>query len=134
MFAAVQTSVNEQIRAILSESFHANETKSFRLAKTFYASCLNETSIEMNAIRQLTNMLKEFGGWPVLEGDNWHEIHWVEIIKMFRQTGIDVSTIFSLVVATDERNSTKRVLVVSFSGNFWIIVKKIERNAIFVSD
>lgn len=115
MFAAVQSSVNEQVRAILSEAFHTNEMKSFRLAKTFYKSCLNETTIEKNAIQQLADMLKEFGGWPVLEGDAWHENHWVEIVKMLRQKGVDVSTIFSLVVAADERNSTKRILVVCFS-------------------
>lgn len=44
-FTEVQDKVEEQLRTILTEEPYPNESKAFRLAKTFNRACLNETAL-----------------------------------------------------------------------------------------
>lgn len=113
--AIVSDFTQEQIRIILNEPPQLNEPKSIQLVKQFNAACMNQTIIENRAIMPLSELLESFGGWPVVKGNAWSEddFDWVETMKQFRRTGIDVNFIFSFVIQTDPKNSTKRVLTVS---------------------
>lgn len=44
-FTQVQDKVEEQLRRILTEAPRQNESKPFKLAKTFTSACLNETAL-----------------------------------------------------------------------------------------
>lgn len=44
-FTQVQDKVEEQLRTILTEEPYPNESKAFRLAKTFNRVCLNQTAL-----------------------------------------------------------------------------------------
>ena len=43
--------------------------------------------IEEVGLDPLKTMLKEMGGWPILEGDNWDEnkFSWIETVYTFRR-------------------------------------------------
>lgn len=82
---------------------------------------------------------KSLGGWPVIEGDNWDESQWswTKSVKDFRAKGYSADYLrkpldsllflfiflnrnFSLIsvdfsVGTDLKNSTRRIIDVSFS-------------------
>lgn len=118
IFGSVQNLVNVQLSTVLSEPSQPNESKSFRLAKTFYSSCLNETYIEEHGLQLIADILKELGGWPVVEGDSWleNEFDWIETTKKFRRMGFGTDGIFSLRIETDLKNSTRRVLIVSWTN------------------
>ena len=54
----------------------------FKQAKDHYMACMDLDNLDLIGIQPLKDMLKEFGGWPVLE-DNWDEsnFNWYVIIK-----------------------------------------------------
>ena len=45
-----------------------------------YKACMDTDKIEKIGLQPLKDMLKELGGWPVLEGDSWDEenFSWIE--------------------------------------------------------
>lgn len=116
LFTIVESLVREQLRTIISEPPKFNESKPIRLAKQFYASCLNKTVIEERGIEPLVDILDELGGWPILKGDAWsnHNFDWIEMIKKIKRIGLNHNTIFTLSVDTDWKHSNRRVLVVSY--------------------
>lgn len=111
-FSVVRDKVQDQLRVIINEEEQANESKPFLLAKRLNKACLNKTIIEQRGIKPLADMLESYGGWPAVKGDLWSEdtFDWLEMIKKFRQTGLDTSIIFSFAVVTNLKNSTARVL------------------------
>lgn len=127
-FSVVRDKVQDQLRVIINEDEQPNESKPFVLAKRLNKACLNKTIIEQRGIKPLADMLESYGGWPAVKGDLWSEdtFDWLEMIKKFRQTGLDTSIIISFAVTTNLKNSTARVLdvgvrlgtVVRFCVNF----------------
>lgn len=115
-FSAVRDLVQEQLRTIINEPVQANESKPFRLAKNFNLACLNKDVIEERGIKPLADILESYGGWPVVKGDSWSDaiFDWVEVIKKFRRMGLDTYIVFSFSVQTDLKNSTRRVMDVSY--------------------
>lgn len=114
-FSVVRDEVQEQLREIINEDEQPNESKPFLLAKRLNKACLNKTIIEQRGIKPLADMLESFGGWPVVKADLWSAdtFDWLEMVKKFRQTGLETSIIFSFAVTTNLKNSTARVLDVS---------------------
>ena len=57
--------------------------------------------------------LKKFGGWPLIEGDNWKErnFSW-NMPSEFMKNGYHWGYIFALNIGTDAKNSTRRVISV----------------------
>jgi hypothetical protein len=46
---------------------------SYQLARDFYKSCTDEERREELGIQPILDKLKEFGGWPVVEGKGWQQ-------------------------------------------------------------
>lgn len=114
-FSVVRDKVQDQLRVIINEEEQPNESKPFLLAKRLNKACLNKTIIEDRGIKPLADILESYGGWPVVKGDLWtgENFNWLDMIKRFRQAGLDTSIIFSFSVTTNLKNSTSRVLDVS---------------------
>lgn len=115
-FTEVEHLVSEQLRPIISEPPKLNESKAIRFAKYFYASCVDQDEFtDGHAVQQITDILDELGGWPVVKGDTWQEssFDWAETVKRFRRLGLKTKAIFLLNIATDPKNSSRRVLFVS---------------------
>lgn len=113
-FSFLSDVIQEQLHEIMSEPSSKDELKPYQLAKDFYLACLNETIIEDRGMKPLADLLKELGGWPVVEGDSWSEddFNWIETVKKFRRMGLETQSIFSLYIDTDLRNSSRRILYV----------------------
>lgn len=111
-FSVVRDTVQDQLRRIINEEEQPDESKPFVLAKRLNKACLNKTIIEQRGIKPLADMLESYGGWPAVKGDLWSEdsFDWLQMIKKFRQTGLDTSIILSFAVVTNLKNSTARVL------------------------
>ncbi len=58
---------------LLESDSPKDEAKPFRMARDVYKSCMDKDQIEMMGVRPLKDILKQFGGWPVLEGDSWND-------------------------------------------------------------
>ena len=56
----------------LMEQEYEDEFESYKKAKTFYKSCINEKKRNELGIKPLKEILAKAGGWPVVEGDSWN--------------------------------------------------------------
>lgn len=70
---------------------------------------------EKNSVESLKNYIHYFGGWPVLEGDNWEEknFNWQEIIYDMHKAGFGSSCLLRIYVFLDPKNSARTVLFVN---------------------
>ena len=58
-----------QLRHILEEDAMPGESRVFTMARNVYKACMDLDQIEEVGLDPLKTMLREMGGWPVLEGD-----------------------------------------------------------------
>lgn len=60
----------------------------------------------------MEDILQNYGGWPVVKGDEWNERdwNWMEINKRMSADGLEDALVFSLSILTDQRNSSRRIL------------------------
>ena len=49
----------------------ADDFDSYQKAKDYYQSCVDEDHREELGVQPLAKLLRDLGGWPVLEGDNF---------------------------------------------------------------
>lgn len=80
---------------------------------------MNKTAIESDGMKNINQILKELGGWPLLEGSNWNdgEFDWRQSVYKFRKVGYSVDYFMDFSVGVDVKNSTKRIIDVS--NIFW---------------
>lgn len=62
---------------LLEEESLPYEPKPFRMAKDVYKSCMDKDRIEDLGVEPLKGILKELGGWPVLEGTSWSDAGYI---------------------------------------------------------
>lgn len=88
VYALAEDHVNERFRILLNEKTDPNDWEHNNMAKDFYKTCMNTTLIEEQGIAQLLEILEEFGGWPVIKGDEWDSNNndW-DLNKMIKQLG-----------------------------------------------
>ena len=87
-FAIVGDELLQQLRVIME--IEEKDTGSvFSKAKDVYKACMDEELIESTGLDPLKKILREMGGWPVLEGVNWDEnsFSWMETVYPFRRHG-----------------------------------------------
>ena len=67
--------------------------------------------IQNVGVTPIMSELEKFGGWPLLEGDNWKEknFSW-NMASEFMKNGHNWGYIFGLNVREDPKNSTRRVI------------------------
>lgn len=69
----------------------------------------------------LKELLQEFGGWPVVEGDKWNDtnfVYWYETIYKLIRVGYPVNFLSYFVITTDMKNSTSRLVEVIFFSEY----------------
>ncbi|KAK2705540.1 neprilysin-2-like [Artemia franciscana] len=111
-FSILSDKLLVQLRQILQEKPSDNEPKPFTLVKNLYKSCMNKNLIEERGLEPMKAIIKELGGWPVLEGDSWDESSfvWYESVYQYRKVGYSVDYFIDFSVTTDLKNSTWRVI------------------------
>jgi hypothetical protein len=71
--------------------------------------------IEEQGLRPIFEILKKLGGWPVLLNtwsDNFFD--WKNSVYVNRKIGYSVDYFLSLDIDTDPKNSSKRIITVSY--------------------
>lgn len=121
-FSTVADEIEIQLRTIMNEPVHANESKAFTLAKRLNASCMNRTAVEALGLRPMIDILNSYGGWPVVKGAEWDEKSWdwIQTIGKMRRTGLLTGYILSTSIGANFKNSsmhTLRVRSVHVVGN-----------------
>jgi hypothetical protein len=71
--------------------------------------------IESRGLTPLLNILRDLGGWPVLDGDAWDDskFDWRQSVFNFRAMGYSVDYFMDFSVSVDAKNSSYRSISVS---------------------
>lgn len=110
--------MRQNLEKELNDTFYSDsedDIETLRLSKKLYRSCMDLDSIESRGVEPMKMIMKEFGGWPVVEGYSWNErvISWQDIIKSFNKKGLFIR--FPLIFSTMPhltKNSSQLLLLV----------------------
>ena len=72
-FAIIDDDLEQQLRDILEGNVTEGDSSVFVMAKAQYKSCMDTDRLEVIGLKPLRDLLTEFGGWPVVDGDTWDE-------------------------------------------------------------
>ncbi|XP_033097749.1 membrane metallo-endopeptidase-like 1 isoform X4 [Anneissia japonica] len=113
-FSVLREEVQLVLRDILSQDVNPEEPDSFRKARDFYKSCMDEDIIEEKDASPLIDLMEYLGGWPVLgpsPGGMWSstgykfEKLWAKLSGEFNNNHI-----ISTYVDNDDKNSSRYIL------------------------
>ena len=118
----VEEELKIQLRNILDEPVMGEEIIPLQNVRKLYNSCMNTTQADSLGDQPLLNALLQLGGWPVI-GQEWSSSSWTwqEFFVNSRKGGFTISSLFTLEVDIDFKNTTKRTIVVSAVYNYKII-------------
>ncbi|OQR66184.1 membrane metallo-endopeptidase 1-like [Tropilaelaps mercedesae] len=113
-FSLLQNELDAKLRTIVENPIDLSKDPPHVIQlKTYYHSCMNISVLEMLGQRPLRRVLRNLGGWPVLEGSKWKgssSFDWLQALIKFRKLGFSHNIIFGLYVITDFRNNSKHLI------------------------
>lgn len=111
----IESKMRRQIRDIVEEPIEPKDPKYLVAVKMFYHACMNESAIESENLNRLKGILKDIGGWPLLDGHNWRETHfdWESTVRKLRKIGINFDPFFKFSIDINRKNPEKYILNVS---------------------
>ena len=113
VFAVLTKEIEYHGRRLLEEPIDdKNDFESYKKAKKYYKSCMNEDKQNELGIEPLRKLLNEAGGWPVVDGDKWDGANfnvWDQSIKL-NAMGYSSDYFASSSISADAKNNTHRVL------------------------
>lgn len=114
-FSVITNQMKEQLRVIVAEPIADNEVQPFKDVKNLYRACMDTETIESLGTAPVLSALNRMGGWPVVSSTwNTNTWTWDGSAALARQNGYSVSNFLSFSVSTDNKNSTRRIIRVSF--------------------
>ncbi|XP_035231912.1 neprilysin-2-like [Stegodyphus dumicola] len=108
VFAETQLDLNLKLKGLLEKELTDNEPDFIQKVKAIYDSCMDIESIEKLGSQPLKRLLKDLGGWPVVEGDNWNEssFDWIQALIQIRRNGYNQDILMDLSVSENVKNNT----------------------------
>lgn len=113
IFDEISESLIGRLRALVeSATVDPLEPVYTKQAKIFYNQCLDETAIEKLDATPLKSILKQLGGWPVVEGDAWkeEEFNWSNQILKHKELGLPFNNLLQIEATPDFQNSSNFVI------------------------
>lgn len=129
VFSQNTADLNVKLRALIERKPSPDDPPIVGQMRNMYASCMNLTDIESRGDEPLLEVLRDFGGWPVVTGQSnpivrrsssstatsslvslspaQSKFNWLETIIKFRQRGFSHDMIIDLSVVPDVRNSRR---------------------------
>uniref|UniRef100_A0A1Y1KTX7 Peptidase M13 N-terminal domain-containing protein n=1 Tax=Photinus pyralis TaxID=7054 RepID=A0A1Y1KTX7_PHOPY len=113
-FINVNNGVFEQLHVLMKEPIGDQEPRWSKLTKQFFQTCSDTDAINKRGLKSIKELIKELGGWPVLEGENWKGdgFDWKKLIYKFRELGIGTNQFLMTRVDPSPKNSSTRVIAI----------------------
>ena len=110
----IKDEIIEEVRQIVTSDITPDDISPFVLVKEFYKKCYNRTEIDLLGSKPLFDIIKKFGGWPVLN-PNWNEndFHWQQTLDDFFEHGFITNFLLEFFISVDDRNTKKNIIYVS---------------------
>ncbi|KPM02741.1 membrane metallo-endopeptidase-like protein 1-like protein [Sarcoptes scabiei] len=112
VFSLLQDQLTHKLRVLIESEEEKDEPEFFESMRMFYKSCMDLKSIEKSGDTPLHMVLKRFGGWPVVAGQNWDgsNFDWIDTLIMFRKHGFTHDILLDLSVTPDYRDNTCHIV------------------------
>lgn len=119
----MEDEIQSQIKALLESELKEGNFPAYNVAKKFYRSCMNESSIQKDGLKKTKLLFKQIGGWPTLDGTNWREeqFDWKKSVYRLRRVGIHFEIFFTMNLETDKKDASKYILSVSGSHSVGVL-------------
>ncbi|XP_035222863.1 neprilysin-2-like [Stegodyphus dumicola] len=104
-----QSSFYTKLKNLLQEDVTEKEPYFIQLVKTLYQSCMDTGALNSEPLK---SVLKNFGRWPVVEGEKWNStsFDWLETLIQLRESGFSHNTLMSLSVTEDPQDSLVNII------------------------
>ncbi|XP_064459407.1 neprilysin-2-like isoform X2 [Ornithodoros turicata] len=111
-FSLLQDELDAKLRILVEEPTKDTEPPFIQKMKHMYNSCINTSVIDNMGEEPLKQVLKEIGGWPVVEGDSWDatSFNWLDALSRYRKFGYSHDILLDLSVIPDFRNNTRYII------------------------
>ncbi|XP_035210704.1 neprilysin-2-like isoform X2 [Stegodyphus dumicola] len=108
----MQDDLDLQLKGLLEKELTGIEPDFIRMIKSMYDTCMDLKSIEKTDSEPLKKALRNLGGWPVTEGENWDEasFDWIDTLIRLRKMGYNFNSLMYLLVSEDYRNNTAHII------------------------
>lgn len=112
VFTRIEELLQNQLKLLIEEPSSENEIKPFTLLKDFYKVCMDTSTNDADGIKTLQEIIKDLGGWPVVEGKAWKEqqFDWQWSVFKFRKHGLGTDNFISFNLYPDFKNSSRRII------------------------
>lgn len=112
VFTRIEELLQNQLKLLIEEPPLEDEIKPFALLKDFYKVCMNTSAIDADGIKTVQEIIKDLGGWPVVEGKAWKEqqFDWQWSVFKFRKHGLGTDNFISFNLYPDFKNSSRRII------------------------
>lgn len=112
VFTRIEELLQNQLKLLIEEPPSENEIKPFTLLKDFYKVCMDTSANDADGITTLQEIIKDLGGWPVVEGKAWKEqqFDWQWSVFKFRKHGLGTDNFISFNLYPDFKNSSRRII------------------------
>lgn len=124
-FSVVRDSLQNQLQTIITAPIDKEDIAPFKMMKKLYAACMNKDLVEKLELLPIQNIMREMGGWPVVEGNNWTDVSWTwqKAAVDCREHGYSTDYVVDFSVGADLKNSSMRIVDVSLmSFNYKTII------------
>ncbi|XP_064650696.1 neprilysin-1-like [Lineus longissimus] len=115
-FVKLREVVEGKLRALLEAPALPDEPSAVAKAKLMYQACVDETTIENRGDTPFRELIENLGSWPILEGDAWDEDAFDLLDTLVKGRKMGNSALMYLVVGTDYKVPTERVLKLDQGG------------------
>ncbi|KAF5279515.1 hypothetical protein FQR65_LT03337 [Abscondita terminalis] len=102
---------DNHIRDIIQAPQNWNDTKTIKMAKSLFSTCMNPSAVE-NGKEFIKDTISEIGGWAVLYGELWRKefFNWKSTEYAFRRLGYKFEHLIKLRIIPDERRPSQRII------------------------
>lgn len=108
--------VDEQLKTLVEGLPAVGGPRTSKLLRKLYNVCMNTTKIEEDGLSTANDYISQFGGWPVILGNNWNErdFDWKKTLYKMKELGFTSGYLISFYISPDDRNTTRYILKVCF--------------------
>lgn len=98
------------LKDLLEAPITKKDSKATQNSKKLYASCVNETLIDLQGLEPIKSLLRELGGWPVVMGNEWKEedVDLIDLIVKLRLYNNKI--LIDQWVSADDKNSKVNII------------------------